>query len=423
MAAKTSREQTLVTLLRRLPQVEAKQQEVERLTHREKQIESQIPKLKRQVSLAYGEVDEIRAHIDALQRTYDSEAARHDVLSSFLARLAELVNSTECPLCGRRFESTEEAKANIEKHLSAVPFLLRELAGRLDKAKKHANAKGTQAGLLRGRMLTLKAELKQGFSNKDAAAKGVQAFLAECAALAVTVSIDSVITWQKTLEQAVKECEIAPLRSEASSLKDEINTLVSLVVNQQSMVDELRQRLTQNEREHSQLINAVQGLEADALKRGFEPSSLPQEDTLLTELLKAQGEAKECSELVAQRERELRAVEFAITELREGIRRADENIASKETQLRHYETTCSRFIASSRAIGVDPENPKESIHSAKYRTAELNQSLSNLEKKRQVLQQILGLDKLKREVDNLARNRGRYRKASRGEFTQGVAVA
>jgi exonuclease SbcC len=406
MAAKTNREQTLVTLLRRLPQVEAKRQEVEQLTNRERQIESQIAELKRQVSLAYGEVNEIRAHIDALQRTYNSEAARHDVLSSFLARLGELVNSTECPLCGRRFESTEEAKANIQKQLSAVPLLLRDLARRLDEAKKDANVKGTQGGSITARIRTLQTEFEQVLSNKASAAKGVQGFLAECSALAVTVPIDSAVTWQKALEQAVKECEVAPLHSEASSLRDEINALVSRVVNQESMVDELRQRLTQNEREHSQLVIAVQRLEADAMQRGFEPSSLPQEDSVLTELLKAQGEAKECSESVAQREMELRVVESAITELQEGIRGADENIASKETQLRHYETTCSRFVASCKGIGVDPENPRESIHSAKRRTLELNQSLSGLEKKRQVLQQILGLGKLKREVDNLTRNEG-----------------
>jgi DNA repair exonuclease SbcCD ATPase subunit len=406
IAAKTSREQMLLTLLRRLPQVEARRQEVEQLTNREKQVDSQIAELKRQVSLACGEVNETRANVDALQRTYNSEAARHDLLSSFLARLAELVNSAECPLCGQRFESTEEAKANIQKHLSAVPLLLRELARRLDEAKKDANVKETQAGSITARIRTLEAEFGQVLSNKAAAAKAVQDFLAECAALAVTVSVDSVVSWQKALEQALKECEVASLHSEASSLRDEINALASLVVNQQSMVDELRQKLTQNEKEHSQLVTAVQGLEADAVQRGFEPSSLPQDDSLLTELLKSQGEVKECSESVAQRETELRVVESAITELREGIRRADENIASKETQLRHYETTCSRFAASCRAIGVGPENPGENIHSVKRKALELNQSLFGLEEKRQVLQQILGLGKLKREVDNLTRNEG-----------------
>jgi DNA repair exonuclease SbcCD ATPase subunit len=404
IATRTSRGQTLVALLKRLPQVGAKWQEAEQLGDKEKLLDSRIAELRRQGNSAHGEVNEARARLDERQRTYNSEAAHHDVLTLFLAKLAELVRSAECPLCGRRFESVDEAKDNIRKHLAAVPLRLRDLARRLDEAKKDADVKQTQVDSITAQIRTLEAESEQVRSNNAVATKAVRNFIAECAGLAITVLANDPASWQTTLEQASKEWEVAPLHSEANGLRDAINTLHSNVVHQQSAVDGLRQKLVQNEKEYSQLVTKIQRLETDMLQRGFESGSLPQDDRLAAELSRAQREARECGELVANKmEPELKDVESAIAGLRDSLRKTDEDVASKESQLRQYEGTCSRFLAACRAIGVDPENPGESIRALKGRILELNQSLSGLEEKRQVLQQVGSLGRLKREIDELAR--------------------
>jgi chromosome segregation ATPase len=401
IATNMSREKALVSLLNRLPQVEARRQEAEQLDNRERQLNSRIGELKRQASSANVEITEARARLDELQRNFNSEASRHDALSSFLAKLSEMVHSAECPLCGRPFKSAEEATEKIREHLSVLPLLLKDLAHRLNEAKKDTDAKQAKADSITAGIRALEVESEQVHLNKAAATKAVQEFLAECAILAVTVSVDSAVAWQTALEQASKECEVAPLHSEAGSLRNEISALASRVVQQQSMVDGLRQKLVQNEKERSRLLTVIQGLEADMLQRGVEPGSLPQGNQLTTKLSKAQDDARECGESVAKREAELGAVESAIAALRESIMRADEEVASKETQMRQYETACSRFVAACSAISVDPENPRETIQFVKRKASELIQALSGLEEKRQILQQIVSLGRLRREIDAL----------------------
>ena len=403
VTSNTIREQALVALLKQLPHVQARRQEAEQLGSREKQLDSQISKLKEQTNSLRREACAMRARLDELQKAYDSEAARYDVLSSFLARLAELVASTECPLCGRHFSSIEEAKNIIHGHISAIPLQLRELARHLGEAKKEADAKQSQVDSIASKIRALEVESEQVRSSKAVVTKAVQEFLAECAALAVTVSVDDATSWQNALEQVLRESEVASMRSEAASLRETISKLASRFAEQQNAVDELRRKLVHNEKERTRLITTVQGLEAGMVQRGFEPGSLPEGDRLAAEMLKAQDEAKECSESVAKRETELRIVESATAGLRENLRRADEDVVSKETQFRQYETTCNRFVAACSVIGVDPENPRESIAAVKQKASVLNQSLSGLEEKRQVLQQVAGLGRLRLELDGLKR--------------------
>ena len=401
IATKTKREQALAALMQRLPNVQAGRQEATRSGNKERQLDSRIVELKRQASSVRGEMNAARARFDELQRTYNAEAARHDVLSSFLVKLAELVNSAKCPLCGRIFATVEQAKDIIREHLSAIPTQLKDLAHRLDEAKKEADAKQAQADSIAAETHALGVEIEQVRSAKSDATRVVQDFLAECAALGIAISADDPASWQNLLEQVLRESEVASLHSEAAGFRDAINELASRFVKQQNAVNEFRRKVVQEEEQRTRLITVVQGFETGMVQRGFDSASLPEGDRLVAEVSKAQDEAREYREVVAKKEAELGVVESAIAGLRESLKRADEDVASKETQLRQYETICSRFVATCRAISVVPENPKESIRTAKRRASDLNQSLSGLESKLQILQQITVVGKLKRETNDL----------------------
>lgn len=399
----TNRDRALVALLKRLPDVQARRQEAAQLGDREKQLDARVSELRRQVTLARGEMNAARAHEDELLREYDSEAALHDVLSSFLARIGELVRSAECPLCGRDFVSPEEAKDTIRQHLSAVPIQLRDLARALDEAKKAAEIRRAKADSIEAEIRAIEAELEEIASSKTVATKAVQDFLAACGTLAINVSVEDAISWQNALEEAKRECGVAPLESEVASLRDTIKSLAASLVQQQNVLDGLRRKLAEDEKRRGRLITEIRGLEADMVERGFKPGSLPQDDRLAAELSTTQYEARECGESVAGREAESRDIESAIVGLQESLRRASEDLASKETQFRQYETACTRFVAACRALDVDPESPGESIRVVNQRLSELKQSLSSLEEKRQILQQVVGLGGVKQEVDSLAR--------------------
>jgi exonuclease SbcC len=414
IAIRANRDRRLVELLKRLPDIQARQQEAKRLSDADKHLELAIGELKRGATSARGEANAARARLDELQMAYNSEAARHDLLSSFLAKLSELIDSAECPLCGRRFPTTEEAKDSIREHLSAVPTQLRDLAGRLNGAKGSARIKQVHADSIAAGMRASEAELEELRSSGAVATKAVRDFLTACADLAVSLSLEDTASWQNALEQARKECEVAPLGSEAANLRDAVGSLASRAVEQQTAVDALRRRLVNTEKEHTRLAAAVQDLEADMVQRGIELGSLPQDDRLAVELAKAQDEARECGERVAKREAELRAVESAVAELRESLRRADEDVASKDTQLRQYKTTCSRFLAECHATGIDPEDPKESIGAVSQRAMELNRSLYDLEEKGRVLQQVVSLERLRSEIDALAGAEGSVKRRAEG---------
>ena len=403
IATKTSREQTLVALFKRLSHIEARRQEAEHLREREIQLNSGIGELKQQTISARDEVSATRARVDELKKAYNSEAARHDVLSSFLARIAEMVHSPECPLCGREFESAEEAMDGIRQHLSDLPRRLRDLVRSLNEAKENDDAKQTHANSLLERLNALETELEQVCSSKIVATKAMQDFLADCAVAGVTLSVEETASWKNIIEEAKKECEVSPLVSEAASLREVIGVFASRVVQQQNTVAGLQRELDSNEKENKRLISTVEALTSEMVKRGFEPDSLPQSDRLAAELTRVRGEARNYGELVARGESDLRAIESATTALRRSIKRANEDIASKETQIRQYEITSNRFVSECRAFGVDPKNPRDSIRVVKQRASKLIESLSILEEKRQRLEQFASLGRLRLEIDDLAR--------------------
>ncbi|MFH0813015.1 MAG: SMC family ATPase [Pseudomonadota bacterium] len=402
IAARASRDQALSTLLKQLPQVQGRHQDLKELGEKERQYESRIVELKRQVNSARNEVNVARARLEELQRAYNSEAARHDVLSSFLAKLAELIQSAECPLCGRGFNSNEEAKDVIREHLSAVPLKLKELVHQVDDAKKDIESKQAHFNSITVGIHNLEAELKEVRTAKAIATKAMQEFVTGCATLSIVVSAEDTVSWQRTIEEARKECDVASLGSEAASLRNAITSLSSGVVDQQNVINGLRQKAIQDEKQRTQLVAMVQEFKSEMMQRGFETGSLPEGDWLTAEIPKAQAESEECSGSVAKREAELRTIDSAIEGLRDSLKKIDEDIASKEKQMRQYESICNNFIAACRLLGIDPESPIESIRSVRQRSSELNQSLSGLEEKRRVLQQVAGLGRLKLEIDSLA---------------------
>jgi DNA repair exonuclease SbcCD ATPase subunit len=400
---KTKRGQALTSLVERLPAVLTRRHEAEQLNKKASALGLQAGALKGDLGRAQDEVNTARVQMAEAQRAYDAEAVHHDLLSSFLARIAELVCLPECPLCGRSFASAAAARASIQEHLSRLAPELRNMARRLDEAKKNVDAKQTRVSSTAERLRALEIERQQVGSDELAATQVMQTFLAECAALSVQVSADGPVAMQAALGQALKECETTALRSEVHGLREAINALVAGVQQQQRIVDSLRGMLAKHEKDRTQQASVIQGFEADMVQRGFEPTSLPEGDRLARQLEDALGVARESSELVAKRETEIRTAESAVKALRECVNRANEAVASETAQLQQYETACSRFVSECQATGVDADNPKESIGAVRQGAEEQKNLLTSLEKARQVLQLFIGLDRLRLEIESLSR--------------------
>ena len=401
VAGRVNREQAIVALLTRLDHAQTRRQEAERLANRERELDLRTGELTRQASTARDEVNSARSRMAELQRAYNSEAARHDVLNSFLAKLTEMVRSSECPLCGTGFPTPEDAREVIREQLSAVPIQLRKLAHDVDELKKDIEADQAQVDSTVAKLRAFEVERNEVRSRKREATKEVREFLVDCGALDLTISEDDASSWGNTLGQASKECDVGALRSEATVLKEQGELQTSQVAERQEVVGQIREKLLHEQEQRARLMADAQTLEAEFVQRGVNLESMPASDGVEAELSKAQKEARESAELVDNEEAELRGIESSIGELRRSLKRLDEDVASKESQLQQYETTRGRFIAAFRAIGVDHQNATENLLAAKQSTSELDQELSKLEKKRQVLQHVVSLGRLKREMHQL----------------------
>ena len=316
------------------------------------------------------------------------------------------MNSAECPLCGRDFATAKEAKDIIRDHLSTIPIQLKGETRILEEAKKDISTKESRINSIIARLKVLEAEAEQIHSAKVDSAKTVQDFLSRCNELAINVSANDEASWQKILEQALKESETVSLRSKADNFNKIIHELNSRIAEQQNAIKELQQKVVQNKEQRTQLAGVIQEFEKNVMQRGFEIASLPGAEQLVAEMLKAQDETKKCIEKTDKNEAELRLVESMVVGFREKLKKNDEDVASKEVQIQEYETTCSRFTAACRSVDIALEDPERNIRFCIQKTSDTNRLLSDLEKKRQVLQQIASLDRLKREVDDLVKAEG-----------------
>lgn len=295
-----NRGQDLAALLTRLDRAKARQRDIERLAAQEQECHLQAEDLARQLSMARDELSMAHSRVAELQATYDTEAANHDVLSSLLARLAEMVHSAECPLCGTAFATVKEAEDTIRGHLSFVPDQLTGLARRLSETKKDAEATQTCADGLATKTHVLERQALRVRSEMAEATKVVQEFLADCRALTLPVSEGDVASWGNLLVQACKDCEVTSLRSEATSFAEEIKSYSVRVAEQQGVVDAYQKELVRHGKQRDRLAAETQEFEADLARRGIDPKSLPENGQQDAELDQTQSELVALQQLIAK---------------------------------------------------------------------------------------------------------------------------
>lgn len=401
--ATINRERAVTALVERLPNVLINWQTVEQIGIRENQLNAQIGELSRKLTSVQKELHELQAYENELQRIYNVEAAQHDVLSSFLTKLSAFINEPECPLCGRNFQTIEEAKDIIRGHLSGLPLKLKELAFQLDNARKRTESGHRQADSITAGIQEIKTTLETARSEQSDARKIVHNFISECAGLGISISTRDTHSWLRILEEAKSKYQADNLKTKIIGLTNETMLLDSDCAKEQNAINGLEQESQQYERERTKLHSTTREIEADMAERGLDQNSLPNENRISANLSQAQDEMKDYDESLDKTQNELKAVQSLITELRRNLKSAGEDVASKEAQLRQYESICNRFLSECHTVGVDESNPSKSIQMLKAAVIEFNNVLSALEEENHVLQRLTALDRLRKEVDELTR--------------------
>jgi exonuclease SbcC len=400
---KATRDRALLNLLNRLTDVLTKSNETAHLERRATELDSKLTELQASMTSAVSALNVSQGRLDELQRLYGSEAARNDVLNSLLARLQEFVRSADCPLCGRPFSSTEDAKSKIREHLSTVPVQLRDLAGALDRAAKERENMQAQVDSLSAGIRALHAESQELLSHKTIAEKTVLQFVANCRELNVSLPTEDTSTWKHSLEEARKAYGVDALQSEAAKIPGEISTLTAGIAERESIVAQCKQKMGELERERGALLSQIRELEAEITARGFDTGSPPEDSQLIGQFAETQEETKQFSDLLVTKNAELAAVEALIAEHRQMFRNHQQDIASKQTQLQQYQRVCSHFVAGCRALSIDLDRPRERISDMIQRMEKLGQSVASLDQQVQIILQVVSMTKLRMEVTELGR--------------------
>lgn len=400
--ATTKKEQIVDALLVRLPEVKTELKSIERYRKKKNSIESEIRGLKREKKSTRLEMTKIQTLLNELQRAYDAEAAQGDVLNAFLAKLGELVRSSECPLCGRRYASPAAAREGIKMHLSEVSVQLRDLARRLQIARNDAETVKANSNSTSSKIESLIGASDEVQSSIESATKTVNDFLAECASLGVSISTGKPSAWREEIRSLKKKAKVDASSKEETSVRSAIRISLGRVAKKQASYDLIRTDLSKVEKQRMQVAAAIRGIETEMTQRSLEPSAFSEVEKLPTAVLQAHAEAKKWSRLAIEAEEQMAAVQSAITGLRERLTKANEDIASKQLQLRRYEAICSSFVARCRAVDIDSQIPHESISKGIIGATKVRQALATLEEKRRLLETAVSLERLKRDTNSLA---------------------
>jgi exonuclease SbcC len=337
-----------------------------------------------------------------MKEVYEGEAARHDVLVGALARLAELVSHAECPLCGREFRSADQAKQVITEHIQALPALLKNAARRLEETKGKVRIAQARLEGMTKQLRDLKSGFEQSRSTKEAAVMVVQKFVEQCSALGVMIDQKDTPSWHQMLQRSADECGVDSLRAEVATLRERVAKLSRDAEVQQGKTDELRDLIGQLEKEGTRLTREREECAAEMRQRGFDPTSLPDDEHVTAELLRSETDLAQREAAVTAKKLELGALDNTIQGLRNRLRESDEAIAGKNNERQQYETACNRFVTACRSACVDPEAPSESIRTALKKATDLKNALGVLDGNRQVLQGVVGLKRLKKQIDVLS---------------------
>ena len=219
--------QALASLLARLPDAQVAHRGTLELMKKESEYGFQRPELLIELETTLSEREEAQTRLQALQLEYEAEAKRHDTLSGFLAKLVELVDQPECPLCGRNYTTVQEAVEGINAHLSLLPVQLKVMTHRLEEMQKCAKEKQAKVEEISHRLAMLENEWDQVRSTKAVMARIVEEFLSECANWKLPLSAANIEGGKAILDKYIKECDTSTLAMEATAMNAEISAIVS----------------------------------------------------------------------------------------------------------------------------------------------------------------------------------------------------
>ncbi len=321
------------------------------------------------------ETDEIREKVDSIsnrlldaqtdltegQNDYERGTTRYNLLNTVLAQLVQQVDSNECPLCGRRFESVDETLSVIRKNLESLPNDLTKQSEKLADRKRVVAALRGELDSLQQQAFGTDVSLKSLRAELDSAGKQIDAYAEECAAIGINLPLKLPSTWNELLDHADEDLSDIEVQSSLSKHEQRIASLSQELNLDIAKRDALSSKVASEVNVERRETNYLSQLQSEMTSKQFDVNALPTPEVIEAGLSSARVLTESVGNRLATCDSTISTIETAIRALRRKTYDNNEKLASMQAELTIHETTRNTFVSMCQSIGVDKSKPKVSI--------------------------------------------------------------
>jgi DNA repair exonuclease SbcCD ATPase subunit len=401
---KINKEKNILFLKERFPLIDKRFSEIENIKEKNKQIDKIIGQMRQENEELITKLENAQTQYTEINNAYNRESVRYDELNSFKAKLAELINSDECPLCGRIFKSIDEAKSVIQKHLSNIPEKLKKLTKDINQADKNIVTFKSQRTNISRMIKESETELSKNQSTISDCKKDIFEYISDCNRAGIMVAEDNRDSWKNILEQNLRKNERVSLQLEINDLKESTNILTTDLNKKISQNNESSQQLKLYSMQKESLKGEIQEFEAVAIEKGFKFEELQIPDKLVIQYKKVEEDVKNINGLINDIEEEIKKIEGIIKDKKESLTSIHNDVLTQESYKNQLDDACNKYKIGCQKLDVNIIDFNNSIAELKEKSAKIKLLLSIFDKNRIVLQQFVSLKRITQEIEKFKEN-------------------
>jgi len=388
-------------LCTRLQQVEVQAAEISTLLGREQSLSENLNRLEsaarawvEKAEAADVEVAQLGAREASLERMHGQQKAA-------MSRLAEMVKSPACPLCGTQFHSVKALADAVHRQLEAVPSELTQIQGAKQAAMRKAEDVKNNRTLLEGQCESMRREKFSLAQRRNDLQRYVTGFLAECASAGIVLPEDQRPSWRNNLEAFCVSNDPCRTSTEIASCTASLADLERLSAEGESDFRRLCGQLRTLESQLAGVRFDTQRIDQEIEARGLDASICDTPGKLQEGMAEAQNSVNSAEKALADADLECKEIERQ-SQQRESLlaaARGDIMTTRHAIEVKHSEISGFESLLEQTNIPrpVSDKTVREALSEAEMVLKELDTT----EEMRQGLSRFARLEELTSQLDIL----------------------
>lgn len=357
-----------------LPSVSLKVLEIQQLNSQKKNCKSDYNALSEQLAMARANLDVSKETLNEVRSQYDSEKSRHDRETAALITLSNLIDSPDCPLCGRIFTSVEEAREIISSNVQHSSSKLVVLTESLTRATSSFNDNTTAVESIRVKLDSQMEQIRRIEKDESECNEVVRQFLSDCSNIGLTTTQDDHAKWQDQLTLIKTRTKLDVLLADRDKSKGQMQELIT-ECDQINLKLETHRREQITEEGNSKILSKrILDVENEMISRRISQDDLPSSDDLSFRLETLRKEIETLNTELRELDDDLTKLKKREEEIRDEIQQIERNIKERESIVEklgkaklEFESECRNFKIGlgNPASGID-QRLKDTINTTAY---------------------------------------------------------